>query len=171
MSELCVVWEESVRISHTFLSTEAIGFFAPFVRNRLKTIEVLYVVRDGCGKPCGFMGLGEPTMALPVAVDAAGGATGDLTGDAAGNAEGDYAGRQKIEMLFLHPSCMGKGIGRKLVALALKEHRACFVDVNEQNPQAVGFYLHLGFWVAGRSSLDASGKPFPILHLQMGQDR
>ncbi len=40
------------------------------------------------------------------------------------------------------------------------------VDVNEQNPQAVGFYEHMGFEVISRSPLDSLGKPFPLLHMQ-----
>ena len=39
--------------------------------------------------------------------------------------------------------------------------------MNEQNEQAVGFYLHQGFVIAGRSELDGTGKPYPILHLQL----
>ena len=39
------------------------------------------------------------------------------------------------------------------------------VDVNEQNPRAVGFYLSNGFVVAGRSSTDSQGQPFPLLHM------
>jgi putative acetyltransferase len=39
------------------------------------------------------------------------------------------------------------------------------VDVNEQNPEAVAFYLALGFHVVGRSATDAEGRPFPLLRL------
>lgn len=40
------------------------------------------------------------------------------------------------------------------------------VDVNEQNAQAVGFYLHLGFGQTFRRSTDGMGKPYPILHMR-----
>jgi putative acetyltransferase len=43
---------------------------------------------------------------------------------------------------------------------------ALTVDVNEQNPAAVGFYERLGFVVVGRSPRDGSGRPFPLLHLR-----
>jgi hypothetical protein len=33
--------------------------------------------------------------------------------------------------------------------------------VNEQNVQAVGFYLHMGFEIVARSELDGTGKPYP----------
>lgn len=44
------------------------------------------------------------------------------------------------------------------------------VDVNEQNNEAVGFYLHLGFHQTGRSELDSMGKPFPLLNLELKDD-
>ena len=40
------------------------------------------------------------------------------------------------------------------------------VDVNEQNPAAVGFYEAVGFAVVGRSPLDDAGRPFPLLHMR-----
>ncbi|MGY0625916.1 MAG: GNAT family N-acetyltransferase, partial [Paraglaciecola chathamensis] len=41
------------------------------------------------------------------------------------------------------------------------------VDVNEQNPKALGFYQRIGFKVVGRSELDGQGKPYPLLHLAL----
>ncbi|MNQ49299.1 putative N-acetyltransferase YjaB [compost metagenome] len=72
---------------------------------------------------------------------------------------------ENVEMLFVDPARHGQGIGRALLEHALAEG-ACKVDVNEQNPQAVGFYLRLGFVQYDRSEVDGSGKPFPILHLR-----
>lgn len=71
----------------------------------------------------------------------------------------------KIEMLFIHPAHRGGGIGGKFVHHAVDVLKAEFVDVNEQNTSAVGFYKHLGFSVVGRSPLDGSGNPFPVLHM------
>lgn len=76
------------------------------------------------------------------------------------------AGR-KIEMLFIHPAWRGMGIGRRLLLCAVKSLGANMVDVNEQNEQAVGFYDHMGFTVKGRSEFDSTGKPYPILHMQL----
>jgi putative acetyltransferase len=72
-----------------------------------------------------------------------------------------------VEMLFVDPMRHGQGIGRELLRHAIDHEGATAVDVNEQNPQAVGFYLRMGFEVASRSELDGSGKPFPILHLRL----
>jgi putative acetyltransferase len=72
----------------------------------------------------------------------------------------------KIEMLFIHPVARGRGIGKQLLSYATGQLGADEVDVNEQNGQAVGFYLHAGFKVAGRSEVDGQGQPFPLLHLK-----
>ena len=76
-------------------------------------------------------------------------------------------GEDKIEMLFISPEHRGKGIGSLLTDYAVRQQGATKVDVNEQNPQAVGFYQHLGFRIVGRSATDGQGKPFPLLHLEL----
>lgn len=70
-----------------------------------------------------------------------------------------------LEMLFVHPDFIGKGVGKALMNYALNTLKVQKVDVNEQNQQAYQFYLHHGFKVANRSETDGTGKPFPILHL------
>ena len=72
-----------------------------------------------------------------------------------------------LEMLFIHPDKSGMGIGSKLLDYAIEELQVQKVDVNEQNEQALGFYLKKGFEVIGRSALDGSGKPYPILHMKL----
>lgn len=72
-----------------------------------------------------------------------------------------------IEMLFIHPSLRGYGLGSLLLDHAVSEHGATLVDVNEQNGQAVGFYEHYGFEVFDRSETDGMGDPFPILHMRL----
>jgi putative acetyltransferase len=57
-------------------------------------------------------------------------------------------------------------VGRRLARHAVVRLGATTVDVNEQNPEAVAFYLRLGFRVEGRSELDSTGKPFPLLHMR-----
>ncbi|MBE0696781.1 MAG: GNAT family N-acetyltransferase [Anaerolineaceae bacterium] len=74
---------------------------------------------------------------------------------------------KKVEMLFIHPAARGKGNGKALLAYAIKVFGATMLDVNEQNEQAVGFYLHLGCEIVGRSELDGTGKPYPLLHLSL----
>lgn len=74
---------------------------------------------------------------------------------------------QNLEMLFIHPKNRGMGIGRKMLEYAIEELNVQKVDVNEQNEQALGFYLKQGFEVVGRSALDGSGKPYPILHMKL----
>ena len=72
----------------------------------------------------------------------------------------------KLEALFVDPSWHRAGIGRRLCDYALKFGDAMLVDVNEDNQQAIDFYLHIGFTVEGRSEVDSAGRPFPLLHLR-----
>lgn len=76
---------------------------------------------------------------------------------------------RKIEMLFLSLSCIGKGIGKKLIGLATGRYAAEYVDVNEQNVKARGFYEHMGFRTFKRDETDGQGNPFPILHMRLAQ--
>ena len=74
---------------------------------------------------------------------------------------------QKIEMLFLDPDTRGKGLGKQLTEFAIQTLKVNAVDVNEQNEQAVGFYLKMGFKQIGRSEKDGQGNDYPILHLSL----
>ncbi len=73
----------------------------------------------------------------------------------------------KIEMLFVAPSCFGRGLGKLLVCMAVEKFHVIYVDVNEQNPQAEGFYRHLGFRAFERTETDEQGNPFPILRMKL----
>lgn len=73
----------------------------------------------------------------------------------------------KIEMLFVSNESRGNGIGKKLVEYAIEVLNVNYVDVNEQNPQAIGFYEHMGFKVFKKCELDEQGNPFPILHMKL----
>ncbi len=70
-----------------------------------------------------------------------------------------------IEMLFVKEKHRGRGIGRSLVNYVSETYQTIRVDVNEQNEQAYGFYIRMGFKVVDRSTFDNEGKPYPILHL------
>ena len=72
----------------------------------------------------------------------------------------------RLEMLFLAPEEIGKGIGRKLVQYGLELYGVREVTVNEQNPDAVGFYEHLGFATYKRTDLDEEGNPCPLLYMR-----
>ncbi len=74
---------------------------------------------------------------------------------------------QNLEMLFIHPSERGKGIGKQLLEYSIEELDVKKVDVNKDNKQALGFYERFGFKTHSRSELDSSGKPYPTLHMEL----
>ena len=75
--------------------------------------------------------------------------------------------KSRLEMLFISPSERGKGLGRQLVMHGICDLGICEVTVNEQNPQAVGFYEHLGFETYKRTDHDEEGAPYPLLYMKL----
>lgn len=76
---------------------------------------------------------------------------------------------QKLEMLFLKPDYIGKGIGKSMTEFAIEKLNVNEVDVNEDNKSAVGFYENLGFVRFDRTLLDDCGKPYPILKMRLSK--
>lgn len=78
-----------------------------------------------------------------------------------------------VDMLFVRPKFMRRGIGRSLLEHVKKLYGPLKLDVNEDNQNALAFYLQLGFKIAGRSPVDGQGRPYPLLRLEMqtGCDR
>lgn len=134
---LAELWEASVRASHAFLAEEDIRDIRARLEPDYFPMVELWTVRGTGGEPLAFLGVTE------------GGAGG------------------RVEMLFVHPRAMGHGHGTRLLRHAVEELGACEVDVNEQNPAALEFYLRRGFRVSGRSARDGQGRPFPLLHLRL----
>ncbi len=77
----------------------------------------------------------------------------------------------KLEMLFVSAENRGKGIGRRLLQYAVDTYAVNELTVNEQNPQAIGFYEHIGFRTYKRSETDEQGGPYPILYMKLREDR
>lgn len=73
----------------------------------------------------------------------------------------------RLEMLFLDPRYRNKGIGKTLLLHAIDVLGVQKVDVNEQNTSAKAFYEKFGFRAVARSEKDGTGKPFPILHMEL----
>ena len=72
----------------------------------------------------------------------------------------------KVEALFLDPDYFGLGLGRAMLNHARALKGPLTVDVNEANQGARVFYQRCGFVQTGRSPLDGTGKPFPLMHLR-----
>ncbi len=134
--ELIEIWEASVRATHHFLQEEEIDFYKPIVRKYALPDVELY------------------------------GITADKTKQSLQILGFLGVSEDKIEMLFLRPECRGRGLGRRLIEFVLNELKIYKIDVNEENPDALGFYQHLGYQIISRDELDGNGKPHPILHLE-----
>ena len=71
-----------------------------------------------------------------------------------------------LEMLFVAPEDHGKGLGKRLIQYGIEYYAVERLAVNEQNPQAKGFYEHMGFHVYKRTDLDEQGNPYPLLYMR-----
>jgi putative acetyltransferase len=72
-----------------------------------------------------------------------------------------------MEALFIDPLQRGLGIGCALVQHALSIHPTISADGNEQNTQAIGFYIHIGFERTGHSEKDKQGRAYPLIHMRL----
>ncbi|KAA9300511.1 MULTISPECIES: GNAT family N-acetyltransferase [Aerococcus] len=73
---------------------------------------------------------------------------------------------ENLEMLFLHPNAWRLGLGRALIEEGLTAYGLRQLTVNEQNPQAVAFYQHMGFRPYRRTEQDEAGRPYPLLYMR-----
>ena len=76
-----------------------------------------------------------------------------------------------LEMLFIAPEERGKGLGKRLIQYGIENYAVERLAVNEQNPQAKGFYEHMGFQVYKRTDFDEQGKPYPLLYMRRRADQ
>ena len=72
----------------------------------------------------------------------------------------------RLEMLFLASSARGQGLGKQLMQFGDENYGITELTVNEQNPQAVGFYEHIGFTTYKRTDHDEEGNPYPLLYMK-----
>lgn len=73
----------------------------------------------------------------------------------------------KLEMLFVSAVQRGKGLGTKLIQYGIREYSINELTVNEQNPEAKGFYEHNGFQVYKRTETDEQENPYPLLYMKL----
>lgn len=131
---LLVIWEDSVRATHLFLSDAEVKQIREYVPQALQGVEHLIVAENEAGKPVAFMGTEN----------------------------------RRLEMLFLASAERGKGLGKQLLQYGIQNYGIREVTVNEQNPQAVGFYEHLGFETYKRTECDEEGNPYLLLYMKLG---
>lgn len=127
------LWEANVKVTHTFLTEEAIQNIKQYVPQAVAHVPHLCIALSEKGKLLGFIGVADP----------------------------------RLEMLFIQVNARGQGIGKQLLRYAIKNFDVKELTVNEQNPQAIGFYEHLGFVTYKRTDLDEEGQPYPLLYMKL----
>ena len=183
---LAELWRRSVEATHHFLSSLAVDeLYGAVLQDYLPAVEEIWLAEycpeygpeyaprhNPKGSPQ-YAPEGGPQYAPKDSPqgDLKAGTKADLKGQSRPCPAGfmAYNGLQ-VEMLFVEPAYFGKGVGKALLQLA--QQRAASkglpltLDVNEQNPDALAFYRHMGFTVTGRSPLDSAGRPYPLLHME-----
>ncbi|PMD70762.1 GNAT family N-acetyltransferase [Companilactobacillus nuruki] len=132
IEQLIIIWESSVRATHSFLSDNAIENFKKSLPQIIMNVPELIVVQNEQQTYVAFMGIDK----------------------------------NELEMLFVSADQRGQGIGKKLITYGIENYNVNQLTVNEQNPQAVGFYQHMGFEIYKRTELDDSGNPYPTLYMK-----
>ena len=74
---------------------------------------------------------------------------------------------KKLEMLFIDINFRHQGLGKSLIEYGKKLYGLKELTVNEQNPEAVGFYKHLGFIPYKRTEYDEEGNPYPLIYMKL----
>lgn len=74
---------------------------------------------------------------------------------------------QKLEMLFIKNNERSKGLGKQLLNYGIEKFNIKELTVNEQNPDAKGFYEYMGFRTYKRTELDEQGNPYPLLYMKI----
>ncbi len=163
---LAELWRRSVEATHHFLSSLAVDeLYGAVLRNYLPAVEEIWLAEYNPEYGPEYAPRHAPEGGSPHGQKAA--PEGQSRPCPAGFMA--YNGLQ-VEMLFVEPAYFGKGVGKALLQLA--QQRAASkglpltLDVNEQNPDALAFYRHMGFTVTGRSPLDSAGRPYPLLHME-----
>ena len=78
---------------------------------------------------------------------------------------------RKLEMLFIKNNERGNDLGKQLITYGIENYNINEVAVNEQNPNAKGFYEHMGFRTYKRTELDEQGNPYPILYMKLDEGK
>ncbi len=133
INKILDVWEDSVKATHTFLSSKEIENIKKYVPEAISSVSHLIIIENENSVPIAFMGIED----------------------------------RKLEMLFIKNSERGKGLGKKLLNYGIENYKVNELAVNEQNPNAKGFYEHMGFKTYKRTDLDEQGNPYPILYMKL----
>ena len=142
VADLLDIWEVFVRATHHFLSDAEITQIKEYVPQALQGVVHLIIAEDETDGPTAFIGIEN----------------------------------NRLEMLFLShqlehliASALQRNVEmrKQLLQYAVQDYGVRELTVNEQNPQAVGFYEHLGFQTYKRTEYDEEGNPYPLLYMKL----
>lgn len=68
-------------------------------------------------------------------------------------------------MLFVYPDLTCRHPGKKVLIHSIKKNSCKKVEANEQNDQGCKFSQKMDPETVSRSAVDATGKPYPVLHM------
>ena len=156
--QLLNVWESSVRATHDFLSEEEIIKIREYVPMAIENVEHLIIAEKESGDDF-----------TPTCIKAGYLCTGIDKNGNIGTFDGLRIDGNRLEMLFLSPEARGKGLGKRLLQYGIETYNIQELTVNEQNPQAVGFYEHMGFQTYKRTDHDEKGNPYPLLYMRLSR--
>jgi putative acetyltransferase len=173
IDRLVQVWEASVKATHLFLSPSEISQIKAYVPQALQGVEYLVVATEDAGE-LDFADSsvdGAQTDGMQTDDKAAGGVRVDDPANGKGILGNPVAfmgvNPPMLEMLFVAPDQRGKGVGKHLIRYGIDHLGVTRLAVNEQNPQAKGFYEHMGFTVYKRTDHDEQGQPYPLLYMRL----
>ena len=123
---------------------------------------------DGSWQPAGGQEDSRRSEALQYVPQALGGIEHLIIAEDGAGRPAAFMGieNRTLEMLFLSPEERGRGLGKRLLQYGIENYGIERLTVNEQNPQARGFYEHMGFQVYRRTDHDEQGNPYPILYMR-----
>ncbi len=78
---------------------------------------------------------------------------------------GKYENRRSERQEVGFNKSIARSMGKRLIHYGIENYSIERLTVNEQNPQARGFYEHMGFRVYKITDLDEQGNPYPILYM------
>lgn len=144
IDSMLVLWEDSVKASHYFLTHDEVQNIAQDVLSAFEQVQHIILARAQ-GEIVGFVGIQ--------------------------NSEQTSTIEMLFVTPKMFNRGIGKSLLKEAYVRVLKNSKIIAVDCNEQNPNGLKFYQGLGFERVGRSERDPQGREYPIIHFEMTEKK